>query len=60
VRPNLLAMTLCKIISIQDNVIEIESIDAFDQTPVLDLKPYIPPIDSATNITLPEWVGPRR
>jgi len=38
VRPNLIAMTKCKIISVKDNVIEIESIDAFADTPVLDLK----------------------
>ena len=38
VRPNLIAMTRCKIISVKDNVIEIESIDALPDTPVLDLK----------------------
>jgi len=38
VRPNLIAMTQCKIISVKGNVIEIESIDAFADTPVLDLK----------------------
>jgi tRNA-Thr(GGU) m(6)t(6)A37 methyltransferase TsaA len=38
VRPNLIAMSRCKIISVQDNVIEIEGIDALPDTPVLDLK----------------------
>ena len=38
VRPNLIAMTKCKIISVKDNVIEIDKIDAFADTPVLDLK----------------------
>ena len=38
VRPNLIAMTQCKIISVKENVIEIEQIDAFPDTPVLDLK----------------------
>lgn len=38
VRPNLIAMSRCKIISVKDNVIEIDSIDAFPGTPVLDLK----------------------
>ena len=38
VRPNLIAMTRCKIISVKENVIEIESIDALPDTPVLDLK----------------------
>ena len=38
VRPNLIAISRCKILSVKDNVIEIDSIDAFDGTPVLDLK----------------------
>ena len=38
VRPNLIAMTRCKVISVKDNVIEIEGIDAFADTPVLDIK----------------------
>ncbi len=38
VRPNPIAMTRCKIISVKENVIEIEDIDAFPDTPVLDLK----------------------
>ena len=37
-RPNLIAMTRCKIIAVRGNVIEIESIDAFADTPVLDIK----------------------
>jgi len=38
VRPNLIAMTKCKVVSVKGNVIEIESIDAFPDTPVLDIK----------------------
>ena len=38
VRPNLIAMTRCKVISVKDHVIEVEGIDAFPDTPVLDLK----------------------
>lgn len=38
VRPNLLAMTTCKIISVKDNIVIIDQIDAFDNTPILDLK----------------------
>ena len=38
VRPNLIAITRCRIISVKDNVIEIDGIDAFPDSPVLDLK----------------------
>lgn len=37
-RPNLIAISRCDIISIKENVIEIKDIDAFDGSPVLDLK----------------------
>jgi tRNA (adenine37-N6)-methyltransferase len=38
VRPNLIAISRCKIISLTDNVIEVEDIDAFHNSPVIDLK----------------------
>lgn len=56
VRPNLIAMSLCKVISVLGNIIEIDQIDAFPETPVLDLKPYIPGIDTAEVSTIPEWL----
>jgi tRNA-Thr(GGU) m(6)t(6)A37 methyltransferase TsaA len=37
-RPNLIAITTCKILSIQDEFVTIDGIDAFDNTPVLDIK----------------------
>lgn len=38
VRPNLIAISRCRILSIAGNVVEIDGIDAFDGSPVLDLK----------------------
>lgn len=38
-RPNLIALSRVKILAVRDNVIEIDGIDAFPDTPVLDLKP---------------------
>ena len=37
-RPNLIAISRCEIIAIKENVIEVKEIDAFDGSPVLDLK----------------------
>lgn len=39
VRPNLIALSRVRVLSVRDNVIEVDSIDAFPDTPVLDLKP---------------------
>lgn len=38
VRPNLLAISECRIIGIENNVVEIEDIDAYNNSPILDLK----------------------
>jgi len=59
-RPNLIALTLCKVISVKDNIIEIENTDAFDGTPVLDIKPFIPGRDTAEDATVPEWLEKSR
>jgi tRNA-Thr(GGU) m(6)t(6)A37 methyltransferase TsaA len=59
-RPNLIAMTLCKIVSVKDNVVEVEKIDAFSDTPVLDMKPFLPGYDSATDVKLPDWARPKQ
>jgi len=57
--PNLIALSLCKIVSVKDNVIEVEKIDAFEGTPVLDLKPYAPGLDSASDVKVPQWARPK-
>jgi tRNA-Thr(GGU) m(6)t(6)A37 methyltransferase TsaA len=56
VRPNPIALSLCRVLSVKNNVVEIDRIDAFANTPILDLKPYIPEYDSAKAST-PSWVG---
>ncbi len=56
-RPNLIALTLCKIDSIRGNTIDIDEIDAFDGTPVIDIKCYIPGSVSDEEVRLPDWVG---
>ncbi len=38
-RPNLIALSQVRILGVKGNVIEIDDIDAFADTPVLDLKP---------------------
>jgi tRNA-Thr(GGU) m(6)t(6)A37 methyltransferase TsaA len=39
VRPNLIALSRCRVLAVKDNIIEIDAIDACADTPVLDLKP---------------------
>ncbi len=54
-RPNLIALSLCKIVSVEDNVVQVEKIDAFADTPVVDLKPYLPGYDTSDDAHSPRW-----
>jgi tRNA-Thr(GGU) m(6)t(6)A37 methyltransferase TsaA len=55
-RPNLIALTICKLESIVGNFIYIEDIDAYDGSPVIDIKCYIPGAVPDAEVRLPEWV----
>ena len=58
VRPNLIALSACRILSVAGAVVTVDAIDAFDRTPILDLKPFIPRIDAPTrDVRLPGWIG---
>lgn len=57
-RPNPVALSLCKIVSVEGPVIRVEKIDAFDGTPILDIKPYARGIDQPKGeIRVPKWTG---
>ncbi|HZK25352.1 MAG TPA: tRNA (N6-threonylcarbamoyladenosine(37)-N6)-methyltransferase TrmO [Oscillospiraceae bacterium] len=45
-RPNPIALCICKIISVKENSIKVTGLDALNNSPVLDIKPYIPHLDT--------------
>lgn len=58
-RPNPIALTSCEVIDIdyESGVIVVPFIDADDNTPVLDIKPYTPSLDRVEKPEVPEWCG---
>jgi tRNA-Thr(GGU) m(6)t(6)A37 methyltransferase TsaA len=58
-RPNPIALTVCKILEVdeQGGRIMICDIDAFDGTQILDLKPYFPVCDRVKNASIPDWLA---
>ena len=56
-RPNPIALTAAEVINIdyQNGIIQIAYIDANDNTPILDLKPYTPSLDRIEAPGVPEW-----
>jgi tRNA-Thr(GGU) m(6)t(6)A37 methyltransferase TsaA len=55
-RPNLIAVSICRILSISDTTIAIDRIDALDGSPVIDIKCYIPSEKPDSDVTVPDWV----
>lgn len=53
-RPNPIALTIVRLKSVMGRTLEVEGLDLYDGTPVLDIKPYTPSrrID---DITVPDW-----
>ncbi|MBE0545348.1 MAG: tRNA (N6-threonylcarbamoyladenosine(37)-N6)-methyltransferase TrmO [Verrucomicrobia bacterium] len=60
VRPNLIALSVCRILAIQGNRITVDDLDAFDGTPLLDLKPFIPPDAPTKDVRVPVWARGNR
>lgn len=54
-RPNPIGVTVVRIIERRDGVLRVQGLDALDGTPVLDLKPYVPPYDAVPDAQLPDW-----
>jgi tRNA (adenine37-N6)-methyltransferase len=54
-RPNLIALSVCKVLSVQGALVDLDGLDAFDGTPVLDLKPFIPPDAPTQELRVPAW-----
>ena len=57
VRPNPIGLTTAKILKVdhRDGMVEIANIDAFDGSPILDLKAYFPVCDRVQDVSTPEW-----
>lgn len=63
-RPNPIGLTLAKLIKVEGTKIHLQGLDLIDQTPILDIKPYIPQYDIPQNIEnsvheevkIPDWI----
>jgi tRNA (Thr-GGU) A37 N-methylase len=51
----LIALSVCKVLAVEENLVTLDRIDAFDGTPVLDIKPFIPPDAPAKDLRVPAW-----
>jgi tRNA-Thr(GGU) m(6)t(6)A37 methyltransferase TsaA len=55
-RPNLIGLTRCRIMGIEESRILIDGIDARDGSQVIDIKCFIPDAQHLAEVRLPKWV----
>ena len=53
-RPNPIGLTVVELLEVEDNVVTVRGLDAFDGTPILDIKPF-DYWDMAEDARVPEW-----
>lgn len=51
-RPNGIGLSIVKLLNIQGNVIEVENLDILNNTPLLDIKPYVPAFDGPESVRI--------
>jgi tRNA-Thr(GGU) m(6)t(6)A37 methyltransferase TsaA len=56
VRPNPIGITVVKLLERRENVLKVLGLDAYDGTPVLDIKPYLRRGDLVEEATMPDWL----
>jgi tRNA-Thr(GGU) m(6)t(6)A37 methyltransferase TsaA len=55
-RPSAVGVAVVPVVQRRRNILRVRGLDAIDGSPVLDIKPYLPPYDSVPGATMPEWV----
>ena len=58
-RPNPLGQATVRLLERRGNVLKVKGLDAIDGTPVVDIKPYLPGYDSASDAKVPPWMTNR-
>jgi tRNA-Thr(GGU) m(6)t(6)A37 methyltransferase TsaA len=53
-RPNPIGLTLVELLQVEGNILTVRGLDAYDGTPVLDVKPY-DSWDAAKDAKFPDW-----
>ena len=57
-RPNPIGLSTVHLLRVKGNLLEVEGVDMLDNTPLLDIKPYVPEFDVRENPQV-GWYGRR-
>lgn len=58
-RPNPIGLCVTGLVKIEDCALTVRELDALQNSPIIDIKPYIPRADSIPKASVPEWTSGR-
>jgi len=54
-RPNPIGLCVVELAKVEDCTLIVKGLDAFDESPIIDIKPYISRADSVPDARVPDW-----
>ena len=57
-RPNPIGLCVVELMKVEGCVLTVKGLDAFEGSPIIDVKPYIQRRDAVPNACTPEWLSP--
>lgn len=60
-RPNPIGLSVVKLHEVEGCLLRVQKVDAYEGTPIIDIKPYIPQADCISGAKVPKWTlhGPK-
>jgi tRNA-Thr(GGU) m(6)t(6)A37 methyltransferase TsaA len=58
-RPNPIGLSLVELVRVEENLLIIQGIDVLDETPLLDIKPYVPEFEGTEDVRI-GWLAQAR
>ena len=56
-RPNPVGLSVVKLVSVSGNIIKIQGLDILDETPLIDIKPFVPMFEDSKDIRIGWFEG---
>jgi tRNA-Thr(GGU) m(6)t(6)A37 methyltransferase TsaA len=54
-RPNSIGLCVVELVKLEGNILSVKRFDAFEGSPIIDIKPYLPRIDAFPDAIVPQW-----
>jgi len=54
-RPNPIGLCVVELVKVEGRILTVKGLDAFKDSPIIDIKPYLPRADSIPDAHVPSW-----